>query len=118
MTMERLKVTDKFKAKFKKGDDLEEYLSKLVSWTERMVFNRTSARVNFLLDRMETLAVGTADGQMLVWNDTTKKWTPTAITDLIFINGRMGINNSTPNERLDVVGTIMKTRDLTGGVTR
>ncbi len=117
MTMEHLKDTEKFKTKFKKGDDLPAYLNKFVSWAERMVFNRISKRVNFLLTRMETLEDGVTVGQMAVWDG--EKWTPIAIADLIWdiTNGRMGINDPTPNEKLVVGGTVKKTRDLTAGVT-
>ncbi len=65
--MEHLKDTEKFTvykkklrtledAKDNNAEEIEEnlsiYISKLVSWIERMVFNRTSKRVNFLLTRV------------------------------------------------------------------
>jgi hypothetical protein len=49
--MENLKDTEKFVI-YKKGEDLPRYISKLVSWIERFVFNRIPKRVNWLLDRV------------------------------------------------------------------
>ena len=50
--MEHLKDTEKFIV-YKKGQNLVVYISKLVSWIERFVFNRISKRVNWLLDRVK-----------------------------------------------------------------
>lgn len=49
--MDNLKDTEKFIV-YKKGEDLPRYVSKLVSWIERFIFNRISKRVNWLLDRV------------------------------------------------------------------
>ena len=70
--MEFLKNTEKFivfKESLEKEDrekNLTLYVSKLVSWIERMIFNRISKRVNFLLtrindSRMEIVASGNSD---------------------------------------------------------
>lgn len=50
--MEHLKDTEKFVV-YKEGNDLPKYISKLVSWIERMIFNRISKRVNWILDRQK-----------------------------------------------------------------
>lgn len=50
--MEYLKDTENFGTDFKKGEDLENFFSKLISFLERRVFNRISKRVNFLLTRV------------------------------------------------------------------
>ena len=50
--MEFLKETEKFKEKFKKGDDLTLYLGKLISFIERTFFYRISQLVNYLLKRV------------------------------------------------------------------
>ncbi len=49
--MEHLKDTEKFIV-YKEEEDLPTYISKLVSWIERTIFNRISKRVNFLLNRI------------------------------------------------------------------
>lgn len=49
--MDNLKDTEKFKV-YKKDEDLPIYISKLVSWIERFIFNRISKRVNWLLTRV------------------------------------------------------------------
>ena len=61
---------------------------------------------------------GTAQGQMLFWDDTLKKWVHTETSELFWddVNKRIGINDSTPQSRLDVKGTVMVTRLLAGGV--
>lgn len=51
--MEFLKVQEKFKGKFKKGDDMPEFLNKLVSFIERTFWYRISQRVNYLLKRTQ-----------------------------------------------------------------
>ncbi len=63
--MENLKDTEKFIV-YKKGEDLPRYISKLVSWIERFIFNRISKRINFLLTRVndqqiEIVAGGNTD---------------------------------------------------------
>lgn len=50
--MENLKDLENFGAEFKEGDDIEEFLGKLIPYIERRVFNRISKRVNFLLTRV------------------------------------------------------------------
>lgn len=50
--MEFLKETEKFGTKFKKGDDLQGFLGKLLSFIERKFFFRISQRVNYLLKRV------------------------------------------------------------------
>ena len=63
--MEHLKDTEKFIV-YKKEESLTLYISKLVSWIERRIFNRISKRVNFLLKRVndqkiEIIADGNSD---------------------------------------------------------
>lgn len=50
--MEHLKDTEKFIV-YKEEEDLPTYVSKLVSWVERFIFNRISKRVNWVLDRQK-----------------------------------------------------------------
>lgn len=50
--MEHLKDTEKFIV-YKEEEDLPTYVSKLVSWIERFIFNRISKRVNWVLDRQK-----------------------------------------------------------------
>ena len=50
--MEHLKDKEKFVV-LKEEDNLRVYVSKLVSWMERFIFNRISKRVNWVLDRMK-----------------------------------------------------------------
>lgn len=56
--MEYLKDTENFGETFKKGEDenlgtnIEKFFSKLIPFLERMIFNRMSKRVNFLLTRI------------------------------------------------------------------
>ena len=114
--MENLKDTEKFII-YKEGEDLPTYISKLVSWIERFVFNRISKRVNFLLLRMED---GTADGQMYFWDNTNKRLVHTETSELFYddVNKTLGIGQPTPNSgsKLDVAGTVVVTRVLAGGV--
>lgn len=67
-----MKDTEHFGETFKKGeddnlgDDLEKFFAKLLPFFERMIFNRTSKRVNFLLTRvndqkLEIVADGNSD---------------------------------------------------------
>ena len=67
------------------------------------------------------VANGTADGQLLFWNNTTREWVPTETSEIIWddSNKCIGINNSTPDadSKLDVKGTVMVTRLLAGGIT-
>lgn len=63
---------------------------------------------------------GTAQGQMLFWDVTLRKWVHTETSELMFDdnNKTVGINDSTPDpdSKLDVKGTVMVTRLLAGGV--
>ncbi len=64
------------------------------------------------------LQSGTAQGQILFWDDTLKQWV-SAETDELFwddVNKRVGIKNATPTSELDVTGTLTITRVLAGGV--
>ncbi len=64
------------------------------------------------------LVSGTAQGQILFWDNTLKQWV-FADTDEVFwddVNKRFGIKTATPSSELDVVGTITTTRILAGGV--
>lgn len=114
--MENLKDTEKFIV-YKEGDDLPTYISKLVSWIERFVFNRISKRVNFLLMRLED---GTADGQLLFYDNTNKKWVHTETSELVWDDTvkSLGIGKANPvsGSKLDVGGTTVVTRILAGGV--
>ena len=62
---------------------------------------------------------GTAQGQMMFWDDTLKKWVHTEITEMFWndVAKRLGINQSSPTSKLDVAGTVTMTRLLAGGVT-
>lgn len=96
-------------------ENLSTYISKLVSWIERMIFNRISKRVNFLLLRMED---GTEQGQMLFWDDTLKRWVAAETSELFWddTKKRFGIKNASPTSELDVTGTVTMSRLLAGGV--
>ena len=61
---------------------------------------------------------GTADGQLLFWDNTAKRWKKLETSEAVWddTNKRMGINDSTPQSKLDVKGTVMVTRLLAGGV--
>ncbi len=61
---------------------------------------------------------GTAQGQMAFWDDTLKKWTYMDVSEIFWddTNKRVGINDSSPESKLDVKGTVMVTRLLAGGV--
>ena len=113
--MENLKDTERFGSTFNEGEDLEKFLEKLQTWIERRVFDRISKRVNFLLMRLED---GTDDGQLLFYDNTNKKWVHTEVSEAIWddVNKRLGLNESSPQSRLDVKGTVMMTRLLAGGV--
>lgn len=62
---------------------------------------------------------GTAQGQMMFWDDTLDKWVHTEITEMFWndVAKRLGIKNSSPTSELDVTGTVTMTRLLAGGVT-
>ena len=64
------------------------------------------------------LTSGTAQGQMIFWDNTLKKWV-FADTDELFwddTNKRFGIKTATPSSELEVAGTITTTRMLAGRV--
>lgn len=64
---------------------------------------------------------GTAQGQVLFWDEALQTWTPTEISELVFDDNstpkRIGINKAVPTSELDVGGTVTMTRLLAGGVT-
>ena len=62
---------------------------------------------------------GTAQGQMLFWDDALKKWVPAEVSEVFWddVNKRMGINQATPTSALDVNETVTVKRLLAGGVT-
>ncbi len=64
------------------------------------------------------LKSGTAQGQILFWDNTLKKWVSTETSELFWddTNKRFGIKTATPSSVLDVVGTVTMTRLLAGGV--
>ena len=64
--MEFLKDTENFGVGYQKGEDLERFFEKIISFLERRVFNRISKKVNYLLKRvndnkLEVIADGNAD---------------------------------------------------------
>jgi len=68
--------------------------------------------------RRQLVEDGTAQGQMMFWDDTKKKWVHTEVTEMFWddTNKRLGIINSSPTSELDVTGTVTMTRLLAGGV--
>ena len=62
---------------------------------------------------------GTADGQLLFWDNTAKQWKKLETSEAVWddANKRMGLNQATPTSTLDVGGTVTMTRLLVGGVT-
>ena len=66
--MEHLKDTEKFIV-YKEEEDLPTYISKLVSWIERTIFNRISKRVNFLLNRINDQKL-----EIVADSNTDKNW--------------------------------------------
>ncbi len=64
------------------------------------------------------LKSGTAQGQILFWDNTLKKWVFTETSELFWddTNKRVGIKTDTPTSEFDVVGTITTKRILAGGV--
>ena len=64
------------------------------------------------------LVSGTAQGQILFWDNTLKRWVYTETSELFWddVNKRFGIKTATPSSELDVAGTITTTRILAGGV--
>ncbi len=64
--MENLKDIEKFGVGYQKGENLERFFEKIISFLERRIFNRISKRVNFLLKRVndqkvEIIADGNSD---------------------------------------------------------
>ena len=70
------------------------------------------------IDITDSMEAGTAQGQVTFWNNALDKWVHTEVTEVFWddVNKRMGMNDSTPQSRLDVKGTVMVTRLLAGGV--
>lgn len=62
---------------------------------------------------------GTAQGQILFWDDTLHVWVHTEVSEIFWddVNKRVGIKNATPTSELDVTGTVTMTRLLAGGIT-
>ena len=62
---------------------------------------------------------GTAQGQMLFWDNSLKSYVHTETIEVFFddVNKRLGIGTATPTSKVDVVGTVTMTRLLAGGVT-
>ncbi|HDZ13412.1 hypothetical protein LCGC14_0622060 [marine sediment metagenome] len=62
---------------------------------------------------------GTAQGQMMFWDDTLRRWVPTEVSELFWddVEKRLGVNESNPTSKVDVGGTGTFTRILAGGVT-
>jgi hypothetical protein len=65
--------------------------------------------------------VGDADGQTLYWDDTVKKWKVSSILFIDESNGRIGINNSSPEYSMDITAAdtfssirVVKTSGVTG----
>lgn len=66
------------------------------------------------------LEFGTAEGQLVFWDNTLGQWVHTEVSDLFWddTNKRLGVNTATPSSELDVDGTITVTRVLAGGVRK
>ncbi len=64
------------------------------------------------------LKSGTAQGQILFWDNTLKRWVFTETSELFWddSNKRLGIKTASPSSEVDVSGTITVTRILAGGV--
>lgn len=62
---------------------------------------------------------GTAQGQMMFWDNTLKKWVPAETSEMFWddVKKRLGINQPEPTSMLDVNGTTKVKRILAGGVT-
>lgn len=65
------------------------------------------------------LRSGTAQGQVLFWDATLKRWVYAETSEVFWddVNKRLGINQSTPTSTLDVNETVTVKRLLAGGVT-
>ncbi|KKN00097.1 hypothetical protein LCGC14_1141210 [marine sediment metagenome] len=64
------------------------------------------------------LKSGTAQGQVLFWDNTLKRWVNAETSELFWddTNKRLGIKTASPSSEVDVSGTITVTRILAGGV--
>ncbi len=64
------------------------------------------------------LKSGTAQGQVLFWDNTLKRWVFAETSELFWddSNKRLGIKTASPSSEVDVSGTITVTRILAGGV--
>lgn len=64
------------------------------------------------------LKSGTAQGEMLFWNDTLKRWVNTENSELFWddTNKRLGVKTANPSSAVDVSGTVTVKRILAGGV--
>ncbi len=62
---------------------------------------------------------GTADGQILYWDNTAKRWKKLETSEMIWddVNKRFGINQAIPTSTLDVNETVTVKRLLAGGIT-
>lgn len=65
------------------------------------------------------LKSGTAQGEMLFWDDTLKRWVNTENSELFWddTSKRLGVKTTNPSSALDVNGTVTVKRILAGGVT-
>jgi len=70
------------------------------------------------IDQDLRIESGTADGQLLYWDNTAKQWKKLETSEAIWddTTKRMGIGNAAPAAELDVGGTVVMTRLLAGGV--
>ncbi len=64
------------------------------------------------------LKSGTAQGEMLFWDNTLRRWVNTENSELFWddTNERLGVKTANPSSELDVNGTVTMTRLLAGGV--
>ena len=94
--------------KSNKLKDIQDHLSVLYDALDK------SYRLTF--QDIAILKPGTAAGQVLFWDGF--RWVNTETSELYWddTNKRFGINDSSPQSKLDVKGTVMMTRLLAGGV--
>ena len=71
-------------------------------------------RLEDLEGALEVIEPGTANGQMLYWDHTAGIWKHTETSELIWddVNKRIGLNTTTPSERLHVAGNILTTGSI------
>ena len=64
------------------------------------------------------LKSGTAQGQILFWDNTLRKWVFAETSEVFWddSNKRLGIKTGSPSSELDVSGTVTVTRSLAGGI--